>query len=292
MTFSIRWEGKGVQTNRLARLTVRGELSQVSLVNQKVLMYRLGQLIIDEIRAHWSRGLALTGIPAGPPPVGLREDEKAVLEPKAQRKLRRELIKQGLISAGKLKTKGALKPKAAQKRLEAMDAHIKAFKAAERARAAARRREWERRIVNNYKIRSPRFGRTAIHGTVRPRSRFYIPNPSNPALYGSGLMKDSLYCVFVPKRSYTDPATGATVIKESGFQFVVQKNRHTASYRAGLTPAGVGNVLHRVSAVDLNNMTRNYVSWDGTTAHKLFLSAIETAGHLAGLVEGTMGFIL
>lgn len=291
MTFSLRWEGKGVQTGRLARLTVRGELSQVSLVNQKVLMYRLGQLMIDEIRSHWSRGLALTGAPAGPPPVGLREDEKAVLEPKAQRKLRRELIKQGLISAGKLKGK-ALKPKSGPKRLDAQDAHIKAIKAAERARAAARRREWEKRIVNNYKIRSPRFTRTAIHGTERPRSRFYIPNPSNPALYGSGLMKDSLYCVFVPRRTYTDPKTGASVIKESGFQFVVQKNRHTASYRAGLTPAGVSNMLRRVNSADLNAMTKHYISWDGTAAHKLFLAAVETAGHLAGLVEGTVGFIL
>lgn len=290
MTFSLRWEGKGAQTGRLARLTVRGELSQVSLVNQKALMYRLGQLMIDEIRAHWSRGLALTGTPAGPPPVGLRRKEKAVLEEEVTRKLRRE-IKQGLISAGKLKGKGALKPKAGPKRLDAQDAHIKAFKAAERAQPLDRRREWKR-IVNNYKIRSPRFTRTAIHGTERPRSRFYIPNPSNPPLYGSGLMKDSLYCVFVPRRIYIDPKTGASIIKESGFQFVVQKNRHTASYRAGLTPAGVSNMLRRVNSADLNAMTKHYVSWDGTAAHKLFLSAIETAGHLAGLVEGTMGFIL
>ena len=292
MTVSIRWEGKGVQTNRLARLTVRGELSQASIVNQKILMFRLGQLMIDHIRDRWSHGLALDGTPAGPPPIGLRAEEKSVLEERVKRKIRRELIKQGLILNGKLKGKGALRPPIGPKRLDAQDAHIRAFKAAERARAAARRREWEKRIVNNYKIRSPRFGRTTIHGTERPRSRFYIPEPKNPPLYGSGLMKDSLYCVFVPRRTYTDPKTGNSMIKESGFQFVVQKNRHTASYRAGLTPNGINAVLRRINSADLNTMTKHYVSWDGTAAHKLFLSVVETVGHLAGLVEGTMGFIL
>jgi hypothetical protein len=287
MTVSIRWQSK-CGNGRLARLTVRGDLSQVSIANQEIIMRSLGRLMIDRIRYLWERGYLLTGAAAGnKPPRGLRRTEKAILEERITKKLKREIQRQGLAHSGRLKGPATKKPLAALKP-DQQDAHIKAMKAAK----AKARQEYARRVVNNYKIRSPRFTRTAIHGTERPRSRFYIPNPDNPALYGSGLMKDSLYCIYLPMRSYTDKNTGQRVQVQSGFQFMVQKNRHTASYRAGLTPAGVGAVMRDINDVDLNNMVRNYVSWDGTAAHKLFLAVCETAGKAVGLVEGIAGFIL
>lgn len=291
MTMSIRWQSKG-GNGRLARLTVRGELSQVSIVNQRILMFRLGQLVIDDIRHQWERGFLLSGVKAtNEPPRALRAAEKQILERRIRRQLDREIARQGLRLKGKLQTKRAAKAAGATKPLKPLDqqdAHVRAMRAAKKKHDQA----YERYVVNNYKIRSPRFTRTAIHGTERPRSRFYVPDPGRPALYGSGLMKDSLYCIYVPKRSYVDPNTGARVEVESGFQFMVQKNRHVASYRAGLTTQGVASVLARVNSVDLNSMTRNYLSWDGTAAHKLFLAAVETAGKAAGLVEGIAGFIL
>lgn len=287
MTISIRWRSKGGD-GRLARLSVIGDLSQVSIANQEIIMRRLGQLMIDRIRDLWEHGYLLSGAKApGEPPRGLRAQEKAILEDKYTKQLRREIARQGLILVGKLKKPTVKKPKGALKPLQ-QDEHVKLMKAAK----AKARQEFVRKVVNNYKIRSPRFTRTAIHGTVRTRSRFYIPNPANPCLYGSGLMKDSLYCIYLPMRSYTDKDTGQRVQVQSGFQFMVQKNRHTASYRAGLTPSGVSSVLANISEYDLNNMVKNYVSWDGTAAHKLFLAACETAGKAAGLVEGIAGFIL
>jgi hypothetical protein len=287
MTVSIRWQSKG-GNGRFARLTVRGDLSQVSIANQEIIMRSLGRLMIDRIRYLWERGYLLTGASAGVVTTrGLRRQEKQILEERITKKLKREIAKQGLILSGRLKGPATKKPLAALKPAQ-QDAQVKAMKAAK----AKARQEYARRVVNNYKIRSPRFTRTAIHGTERPRSRFYIPNPDNPALYGSGLMKDSLYCIYLPMRSYTDKATGQRVQVQSGFQFMVQKNRHTASYRAGLTPAGVGAVMRDINDVDLNNMVRNYVSWDGTAAHKLFLAVCETAGKAVGLVEGFAGFIL
>ena len=286
MTISIRWRSKGGD-GRLARLTVLGDLSQVSIANQEIIMRRLGQLMIDRIRDLWEHGTILTGAKASDPPRGLRAQEKAILEKKYTKQLNREIARQGLTLVGKLKKPGVKKPLAALKPKQ-QDEQVKLMRALKAAKAAA----YVRHVVDNYKIRSPRFTRTAIHGTVRPRSRFYIPDPRNPALYGSGLMKDSLYCIYLPMRSYTDKDTGARIQVQSGFQFMVQKNRHTASYRAGLTPAGVRAVMASISRNDLNNMIRNYVSWDGTPAHKLFLAVCETAGKAAGLVEGIAGFIL
>ena len=288
MTISIRWRSKGGE-GRLARLSVIGDLSQVSIANQEIIMRRLGQLMIDHIRDLWEHGYVLTGAKAAEPPRGLRAQEKAILEDKYTKQLRREIARQGLILVGKLKKPSVKKPLSPLKpKQQQQDEQVKLMKAVKAAKAAA----YVRYVVNNYKIRSPRFTRTAIHGTVRPKSRFYTPIPSNPALYGSGLMKDSLYCIYLPMRSYTDKATGARVQVQSGFQFMVQKNRHTASFRAGLTPAGVGAVMANISEYDLNNMIRNYVSWDGTPAHRLFLAVCETAGKAAGLVEGIAGFIL
>ena len=286
MTISIRWRSKGGD-GRLARLTVLGDLSQVSIANQEIIMRRLGQLMIDRIRDLWEHGTVLTGAKAADPPRGLRAQEKVILEDKYTKQINREIARQGLTLTGRLKKPTVKKPLAALKPKQ-QDEMVKTMRALKAAKAAA----YVRHVVDNYKMRSPRFTRTAIHGSVRPRSRFYIPIPSNPALYGSGLMKDSLYCIYLPMRSYTDKDTGARIQVQSGFQFMVQKNRHSASYRAGLTPAGVGAVMANISEYDLNNMIRNYVSWDGTPAHKLFLAVCETAGKAAGLVEGIAGFIL
>lgn len=251
-------------------------------------MFRLGQLCIDEIRALWSQGFLLSGAKAPwDPPRYLRQAEAAILTQKIERRTKRQLKKQGLILDGKLKTKKALQSLKEKKPLKEKTAEDAA-----RAAKAKERREYEAYVVKNYKIRSPRFTRTAIHGTVKPKSRDYIPDPRRPALYGSGLMKDSLYAIFLPMRSYVNPKTGTSVLVNSGFQFVIQKNRHVASYRAGMRDVGIQNILRRVGSADLSAMTSHYIAWDGSAMWEIFKQAARTAGHIAGLVEGTAGFLL
>jgi hypothetical protein len=272
----------------MARMTVRADISELQPVDQRILMFRLGQLMIDDIRLLWSTAHTLDGAKAAhDPPVFLRKMEAAVLVRRIERRNRRQLKKQGLILDGKLKTKKALQALKAKKPLKEKTAED--LKKVEKAKAA---REFAAAVVKNYKMRSPRFTRTAIHGTVKPRARDYVPDPRNPALWGSGLMKDSLYAVWLPMRSYTDKKTGAQVVVNSGFQFVIQKNRHLASYRAGMRDFGIANVLRRVGSVDLSLMTKWYASYDGTQLYHLFREACRTAGKLAGLVDATMGFLV
>ena len=283
---SIRYESKGKQRS-LVRMAVRADLSELRLADQRVIMFRLGQLMIDEIRALWSSGTRLDGTPASwEPPRGLRAAEAAVLERRAQRRASRALVR----STGGPKAKKALQgPKPLKEDKPPKPKTDAAIRRAEKQRAA---REFAAATIKNYKLRSPRLTRTAIHGTALPRSRDYVPDPKGPALCGSGLMRDSIYAVWSPHRTYTHPQTGRQEIINSGFQFVVQKNRHVASYRAGLTVSGIQYVMSRVGAVDLNMLCRHYVAWDGSLLYELFRAAATTAAHVAGLVSGTAGFLV
>lgn len=284
---SIRYESKGGD-GRLARMTVRADVSQLKVGDQKLIMHRLGQLMIDEIRSLWTHATLLDGTKATwEPPTHLRAAEAAVLTKRIARRTRKELARQGLILDGKLKTK-----KAKQALREKKPLKEKTAEDVKKAADAKEKREWTAKVIKNYKIRSPKFTRTAIHGTEKPRMRDYVPDPRRPALWGSGLMKDSLYCVFLPQRSYTDKKTGEQILVNSGFQFVVQKNRHLAAYRAGMRDRGIQYVMWRVGSVDLSMLVDHYVAWDGSEAWAAFSAAAKTAGHLAGLVESTLGFLV
>jgi len=289
----IQYESKGT-SGRLARLTVRADIEELSIVDQRIFMTCLGRAMIDEIRARWEHGASVEGTPAAKdPPVQLRVIERAILIRHIEKKIKREVRRLQRGEQKMLRAKPALKAAKAlaaktKKKKEKPSLKAQAEEDAGRVKTASE-------IVANYKLRKPVFSSTAIHGSKAPQIRVYVPEPKNPAHYGSGLMANSLYAVFKPYREYTNKQ-GQKVVVQSGVQFVVQRNRFLAAYRAGLTPYGLQVMLTQLRNAELELLLAHYMALEKNTFVKTLYAAARAVARVAssgiGLVSGTAGFLL
>jgi len=99
----------------------------------------------------------------------------------------------------------------------------------------------------------------------------FLPDPDHPAVYDSGIMRESLKGRFKPSRSYVNKSTGKRVIVSSSVYLSVRKDRQYASMKAGLTGTSAAHLVRRMNSEShrfykSNQLIKNAIYWNDNKA--------------------------
>jgi len=124
-----------------------------------------------------------------------------------------------------------------------------------------------RKLRKNYKHISK--GTNVIDGisTKYRHVGVYLPDPKHPALFDSGIMRESLKGKFKPSRCYINKSTGKRVNVSSSVHLTVRRDRQFASLAAGLTGDAASYLVQKMNNDTIhfarsNQLIKNAIYWN------------------------------
>jgi len=214
---SSRGKGKGVAWTVQLNLP-----AVVGNIDAKLYATIMASEIVDTIRAHWGRGMSLTGerqtLRAGQ--ILLREMEAYIIRENPsyfeyQRKINGAALGNGTMG---------------------FDSDSREFRRTFRPKIINFER-WKNNIKKSYQLRVTPDGEI---GKKTAKAQ-YIPDPGRPALFGSGLMVDALRGKFRNARGASVNGHGIRI--EQHVELRLPKSRqHTAEWAGGLNSFSVGKM--------------------------------------------------